>query len=176
MQLGSWGLRLGWDKAEAMQIVPADGLHMRMYQGCSMPGPALLPLPPAAAPLCSAEQKTGYAIHMYTANMSMEDSCLANADGDMLIVPQQGAGRQAGRVLRQHTRHPLACCKQAGRQAGCCSSTRAGQCVRGCAPARPLVPSSIAAALDVTSLLLPLPSRDLLPCLPSFLPSLRDCS
>lgn len=65
----------------------------------------LLLLPPAAAPLCSAEQKTGYAIHMYTANMSMEDSCLANADGDMLIVPQQGAGRQAGR------------------QAGCYSST-----------------------------------------------------
>ncbi|KAF8065888.1 hypothetical protein HT031_002949 [Scenedesmus sp. PABB004] len=38
----------------------------------------------------SAEQKTGYAIHIYTANTSMTDSCLADADGDMLLVPQQG--------------------------------------------------------------------------------------
>jgi homogentisate 1,2-dioxygenase len=38
----------------------------------------------------SAEQKSGYAIHIYTATVSMDDSCLANADGDMLIVPQQG--------------------------------------------------------------------------------------
>jgi hypothetical protein len=34
---------------------------------------------------------------MYTANTSMEDSCLANADGEMLIVPQQGkCGSNAG--------------------------------------------------------------------------------
>lgn len=38
----------------------------------------------------SAEAKTGYAIHMYTANTSMEHCCLASADGDMLLVPQQG--------------------------------------------------------------------------------------
>lgn len=38
----------------------------------------------------SAASKSGFAVHMYTANTSMEDSCLANADGDMLIVPQQG--------------------------------------------------------------------------------------
>ena len=41
--------------------------------------------------LCSAARKDGYAIHVYTASVSMGDSCLANADGDMLIVPQQGA-------------------------------------------------------------------------------------
>eukprot|EP00877_Chromochloris_zofingiensis_P002326 jgi/Chrzof1/12094/Cz06g21050.t1 len=39
----------------------------------------------------SAAHKHGFAIHIYTANESMQDSCLANADGDMLIVPQQGA-------------------------------------------------------------------------------------
>ncbi len=39
----------------------------------------------------SSGQKDGFAIHVYTASVSMEDSCLANADGDMLIVPQQGA-------------------------------------------------------------------------------------
>jgi homogentisate 1,2-dioxygenase len=39
----------------------------------------------------SAEQKTGYAIHMYACSESMENCCLADADGDMLIVPQQGA-------------------------------------------------------------------------------------
>ena len=39
----------------------------------------------------SSAQKDGFAIHVYTASVSMEDSCLANADGDMLIVPQQGA-------------------------------------------------------------------------------------
>lgn len=37
-----------------------------------------------------AGSKEGYAIHIYTANESMTDCCLANADGDMLIVPQQG--------------------------------------------------------------------------------------
>eukprot|EP00803_Ostreobium_quekettii_P003922 evm.model.scf_3626.1 EVM.evm.TU.scf_3626.1 scf_3626:474-4330(-) len=35
--------------------------------------------------------KDGFAIHVYTANQSMEDCCLANADGDFLLVPQQGA-------------------------------------------------------------------------------------
>ncbi len=39
----------------------------------------------------SAATKNGFAIHIYTASCGMEDSCLANADGDMLIVPQQGA-------------------------------------------------------------------------------------
>lgn len=38
----------------------------------------------------SASTKDGFAIHVYTANMSMKDSCLANADGDFLFVPQQG--------------------------------------------------------------------------------------
>ncbi|EFJ30466.1 hypothetical protein SELMODRAFT_267178 [Selaginella moellendorffii] len=32
----------------------------------------------------------GYMIHIYVANKSMEDCALANADGDFLIVPQQG--------------------------------------------------------------------------------------
>ncbi|KAJ7527384.1 hypothetical protein O6H91_16G051300 [Diphasiastrum complanatum] len=32
----------------------------------------------------------GYAIHMYAANVSMEGYAFANADGDFLIVPQQG--------------------------------------------------------------------------------------
>lgn len=38
----------------------------------------------------SASTKDGFAIHIYTANESMENSCLANADGDFLFVPQQG--------------------------------------------------------------------------------------
>ena len=42
-------------------------------------------------PHCSPATKDGYAIHIYTASTSMHDSCLANADGDFLIVPQQGA-------------------------------------------------------------------------------------
>jgi homogentisate 1,2-dioxygenase len=40
--------------------------------------------------MCSAARKEGFAIHMYAANASMTDCCLANADGDLLIVPQQG--------------------------------------------------------------------------------------
>ncbi len=36
----------------------------------------------------SAARKDGYAIHLYTASVGMDDSCLANADGDFLIVPQ----------------------------------------------------------------------------------------
>lgn len=39
----------------------------------------------------SAARKEGYAVHVYTASASMEDACLANADGDLLLVPQQGA-------------------------------------------------------------------------------------
>lgn len=38
----------------------------------------------------STERREGYAIHMYTANRSMDSCCLSNADGDLLIVPQQG--------------------------------------------------------------------------------------
>mmetsp|Transcript_12345 Transcript_12345/g.37170 ORF Transcript_12345/g.37170 Transcript_12345/m.37170 type:complete len:389 (-) Transcript_12345:190-1356(-) len=38
----------------------------------------------------SPAHKEGYAIHVYTCSASMDDSCLANADGDLLIVPQQG--------------------------------------------------------------------------------------
>ncbi|KAI8467072.1 MAG: homogentisate 1,2-dioxygenase-domain-containing protein [Monoraphidium minutum] len=41
----------------------------------------------------SAASKSGFAVHVYTANASMADTCLANADGDMLIVPQQGGLR-----------------------------------------------------------------------------------
>uniref|UniRef100_A0A7N0SY26 Homogentisate 1,2-dioxygenase n=1 Tax=Kalanchoe fedtschenkoi TaxID=63787 RepID=A0A7N0SY26_KALFE len=32
----------------------------------------------------------GYAIHMYTANKSMDDCAFCNADGDFLVVPQKG--------------------------------------------------------------------------------------
>ena len=38
----------------------------------------------------SPGKKDGFAIHVYTASVSMHNRCLANADGDMLIVPQQG--------------------------------------------------------------------------------------
>lgn len=42
-------------------------------------------------PLGSPERKEGCAIHIYTASASMDACCLGNADGDLLIVPQQGA-------------------------------------------------------------------------------------
>lgn len=32
----------------------------------------------------------GWAVHLYAANASMGDRCFANADGDMLLVPQHG--------------------------------------------------------------------------------------
>jgi homogentisate 1,2-dioxygenase len=38
----------------------------------------------------SAMAKEGYAIHTYAINVSMGDCALANADGDLLIVPQLG--------------------------------------------------------------------------------------
>lgn len=64
------------------------------------PCPALgvaLPLPCSALPLpCSATCKDGFAIHMYTCSASMGDSCLANADGDFLIVPQLVGGGWRG--------------------------------------------------------------------------------
>jgi homogentisate 1,2-dioxygenase len=37
--------------------------------------------------------KSGLAVHMYACNATMADKCLVNADGDFLIVPQQGALR-----------------------------------------------------------------------------------
>jgi homogentisate 1,2-dioxygenase len=37
--------------------------------------------------------QVGMAIHIYAANRSMSDRCFYNADGEMLIVPQQGRGR-----------------------------------------------------------------------------------
>jgi homogentisate 1,2-dioxygenase len=39
----------------------------------------------------SADSQIGVAIHLYTANRSMQDRFFYNADGEMLIVPQQGA-------------------------------------------------------------------------------------
>jgi homogentisate 1,2-dioxygenase len=38
----------------------------------------------------SAAQRSGFAVHVYACNASMRDSCLANADGDLLVVPQKG--------------------------------------------------------------------------------------
>ncbi len=38
----------------------------------------------------SAESQTGVAIHVYAANRSMHDRFFYNADGELLIVPQQG--------------------------------------------------------------------------------------
>ena len=38
----------------------------------------------------SAESQTGVAIHVYAANRSMQDRFFYNADGELLIVPQQG--------------------------------------------------------------------------------------
>jgi homogentisate 1,2-dioxygenase len=34
--------------------------------------------------------REGLAIHMYLANKSMDKKAFCNADGDMMIVPQQG--------------------------------------------------------------------------------------
>jgi homogentisate 1,2-dioxygenase len=39
----------------------------------------------------SADSQIGVAIHVYTANRSMQDRFFYNADGELLIVPQQGA-------------------------------------------------------------------------------------
>jgi homogentisate 1,2-dioxygenase len=41
----------------------------------------------------SAAQRSGFAIHVYACNASMRDCCLANADGDLLVVPQKGVLR-----------------------------------------------------------------------------------
>lgn len=38
----------------------------------------------------STSAKSGYALHIYTANKNMIEKALANADGDFLFVPQQG--------------------------------------------------------------------------------------
>jgi homogentisate 1,2-dioxygenase len=38
----------------------------------------------------NAAQQTGVAVHIYRANRSMADSFFWNADGEMLVVPQQG--------------------------------------------------------------------------------------
>nr|AAG17116.1 homogentisate 1,2-dioxygenase [Danio rerio] len=37
-----------------------------------------------------SKSRNGIAIHMYSCNTSMTDKCFQNADGDFLIVPQQG--------------------------------------------------------------------------------------
>src|SRR5277367_4631118 len=37
--------------------------------------------------------QVGMAVHVYAANRSMTDRCFYNADGEMLIVPQQGRTR-----------------------------------------------------------------------------------
>ena len=53
--------------------------------------------------LCSPAGKQGYAIHMYAASESMRNSSFCNADGDFLIVPQQGADSPASRHRLPHS-------------------------------------------------------------------------
>ena len=56
---------------------------------------------PATAP---AEAMTGCAIHLYAANRSMQDRFFYNADGELLIVPQQGRLRIATELGRARRR------------------------------------------------------------------------
>jgi homogentisate 1,2-dioxygenase len=37
-----------------------------------------------------ASLRRGYAVHLYAANRSMHERCFCNADGDLLIIPEQG--------------------------------------------------------------------------------------
>lgn len=74
----------------AVLVQPLHPKHSSQPQRCCLPESAvahllLLAIPPL---LCSAAKKDGFAIHIYTATTSMGDSCLCNADGDFLIVPQ----------------------------------------------------------------------------------------
>ena len=69
--------------------------------------------------------QTGVAIHIYAANASMQRRFFYNADGELLIVPQQGraadshrarhARRRARRNLRDAARHQVPC-RAAGRR------------------------------------------------------------
>ena len=70
----------------------------------------------------SAGKKEGFAIHVYTASISMDNSCLANADGDMLIVPQQGEAQIACCLTPICNLHPTQSCLKSGPHKRCCSS------------------------------------------------------
>ena len=39
---------------------------------------------------CSPALKDGYAIHIFAFNQSMANSCFTDADGDLLVIPQEG--------------------------------------------------------------------------------------
>jgi homogentisate 1,2-dioxygenase len=60
--------------------------------------------------LCSPATKDGFAIHVYTASTSMDGCCLANADGDFLIVPQQGATDCLPAMLNDNGAAYCSCC------------------------------------------------------------------
>ncbi|KAK9846297.1 hypothetical protein WJX81_001152 [Elliptochloris bilobata] len=62
----------------------------------------------------SPERKEGYAIHIYTASASMDNCCLGNADGDLLIVPQQGALRVTTEFGTMHVAPGEVCVVQRG--------------------------------------------------------------
>ncbi len=71
----------------------------------------------------SAGKKDGFAIHVYTASISMDNSCLANADGDMLIVPQQGEAQIACSLTPICHLHPRQSRVKSGPHQRCCSSS-----------------------------------------------------
>ncbi len=52
----------------------------------------------------SPDEHAGVSINLYAANRSMQDSYFYNADGEMLIVPQEGRLRLATEVLRTYRR------------------------------------------------------------------------
>ena len=76
-------------------------LAQEPYPGALRWGPSEIPSAPTdfldgILTICgngSAKTQTGMAVHVYRANVSMEKRVLSNADGELLILPQEGAIR-----------------------------------------------------------------------------------
>lgn len=58
--------------------------------------------------------KTGYMMHLYLATVSMDRAAFCNADGDLLIIPQQGALDITTEMGRLHVAPKEICVIQRG--------------------------------------------------------------
>ncbi len=136
--------------ARPFALLAERAFHNDFADGPVTPEPAaLVPLPMPTAPhrfhrrpVHHGRQRRpgagiGVGIHVYAANASMDGRFFYNADGEMLIVPQQGrlriahrngrAGDRAAGNRGDPARHPL-------RVSICSTAARAATCARTSAP------------------------------------------
>ena len=104
----------------------------------------------------------GYAVHLYAANADMADRAFSSADGDLLIVPQDGHARvphRARLAARRAGLDPRSSRARSSSRSACPTARRAAGCSRSFGPA-PSPPRARPHRLERPRRRAPLPRAD----------------